>query len=108
MDFFTNLPIHTFAKGLQDYHVKVAKPLFAGILAKADYHIFKTDQDYTLIDGTTATDFGNELDITLVKKYNDNVKLVGGYSIFTAGDIFKENKGEGDANWFYLMTIVNF
>lgn len=98
MDYFLNLPLHTGGLGLQDIHVKISGVKLAGHVLNVSYHIFSADQ---------STDaFGDELDITLVKKYADNVKIVGGYSIFMPGKLKVENGQNG--SFAYLMTIVNF
>ncbi len=104
MDYFLNLPENTNNRGLNDLHFKIAGIKLAGIVLKGSYHIFTSD--IAAANGDTA--YGNELDLTFIKKYSENVKFVGGYSIFTPGDIFKAERGEDNSNWLYLMTIVNF
>ena len=53
-------------------------------------------------NGSTTTNFGSEIDLTLSYKYNDNVMIEGNASLFSPGDIFKEKKGSDNATWFYL------
>jgi len=98
MDYFLNLPVHTSGLGLQDIHVKVSGIKFAGHVVNAAYHMFSADQ--------SSESFGNELDITVVHKLLNNVKLVGGYSIFMPGKLNVEDGTNG--SFAYLMTIVNF
>jgi len=98
MDYFLNLPVHTGGLGLQDIHVKMSGLKVAGHVVNVAYHMFNADQ--------SSDSFGNELDITLVKKYADNVKIVAGYSIFMPGKLKLENGANG--SFAYLMTIVNF
>jgi hypothetical protein len=98
MDYFLNLPIHTNGLGLQDIHVKVSGVKVAGHVLNAAYHIFNADQ--------SSDSFGNELDVTVIHKLADNVKLVGGYSIFMPGKLKAEDGSNG--TFAYLMTIVNF
>jgi len=98
MDYFLNLPDHTGGLGLQDIHVKLSGLKFAGIGAKAAFHIFNAPQ--------SDDSFGNELDITLVKKYSENVKFMAGYSMFIPGTLKATDGAIG--NFAYLMTIVNF
>jgi len=107
MDYFLNIPVHTYGKGLMDIHGKVSiSPCEKSTIALA-YHMFNANADYTLANGNTSTAFGSEMDLTLIYKYNKVVKFQGGFSMFTPGDIFKETKGEDTANWGYLMAIVN-
>ena len=98
MDYFLNLPVHTGGLGLQDIHVKLSGLKFAGHTLKLAYHIFNADQ--------SDDSFGHELDITLVKKYSENVKFVAGYSMFIPGTLKATDGAIG--NFAYLMTIVNF
>jgi hypothetical protein len=126
MDYFLANPTN----GLNDMHFKLSGLSFKGINMKLAYHIFNTDTPYEIFadskpiindDGTesgnfydafNSTDLGSEIDLTFVKKYNDNVKFVAGYSTFTAGEVFSHDLWKGDksktADWFYLMTIINF
>ncbi|MBC8346809.1 MAG: alginate export family protein [Candidatus Marinimicrobia bacterium] len=98
MDYFLNLPVHTGGLGLQDIHVKLNGFKFSGHVINVAYHMFNADK--------SSDSFGNELDITLVKKFADNVKFVAGYSMFMPGKLKAENGENG--NFVYLMTIVNF
>ena len=107
MDYFLNIPKHTYGKGLIDIQGKVGVVPFNKFLLTATYHIFNSSTDYTLINGNTSTSFGSEIDVTLVYKYDKLVKFVGGFSFFTPGDIFKENRGEDSSTWTYLMAIVD-
>ncbi len=98
MDYFLNLPVHTAGLGLQDIHVKMSGLKVAGHKINVAYHMFGADQ--------SNESFGNELDVTLIKKYADNVKIVAGYSIFIPGKLKSESSV--NASFAYLMTIVNF
>ncbi len=101
MDYF---PTGAGALGLNDIHVKLSGFEIAGVKLNAAYHIFTSEYE-----SGGDSDFGNELDLTCVKKYNDNVSFVGGYSMFTKGGLdIGSNIGEDNSSWFYLMTIVNF
>jgi hypothetical protein len=107
MDYFLNIPTHTYGLGLMDIQVKGSiVPVNKFKLALA-YHMFNANADYTLLDGSTSTTFGSEMDLTLSYKYSSNVNFVGGFSFFAPGDIFKETKGEDSSMWTYLMAIVN-
>jgi len=113
MDYFMNIPA-TFALkgtnglGLMDMHVKLsAKPRPKGLIRLA-FHMFNTVEDYTsTVDQSTMTALGNEVDLTMKRKYNNNVTFVGGASMFMPGDIFKEVKGEDNSTFFFLQSIFN-
>ncbi|MCF6269314.1 MAG: alginate export family protein [Melioribacteraceae bacterium] len=107
MDYFVNIPKHTYGLGLMDIQVKGSIVPIQKLKVALAYHIFNANADYTLIDGSTSASFGSEIDLTLSYKYSGNVKFVGGFSFFTPGDIFKERKGEDSSNWTYLMAVVN-
>ncbi|VAX28678.1 hypothetical protein MNBD_IGNAVI01-1616 [hydrothermal vent metagenome] len=107
MDYFLNIPRHTYGKGLIDIQGKASIVPFAKFIIMAAYHMFKSSADYTLISGDTSTNFGSEIDITLAYGYSKLIKFVGGFSYFTPGEIFKETKGEDSSNWTYVMAIVN-
>ena len=111
MDYFLNIPAHTGNLGLTDIVVGLKASPMPDHMVKVDFHIFNTAEDYTLTDssGSTATDLGTEIDITLARKYNSNVKFVLGASFFTPGDVMKEMKGNEDsASWFYWMAVIKF
>ena len=63
MDYFLNLPVHTYGKGLMDMHGKLnltmpCKKTNVGVA----FHLFNSTADYTLADETTSTSFGSEID----------------------------------------------
>ncbi len=107
MDYFLNIPNHTYGLGLMDIHVKASIAPAKKLKVALAYHMFNANADYTLIDGSTSTNFGSEMDLTLSYKYNSNVNFVGGLSFFSSGDIFKETKGEDSSMWSYVMAVVN-
>ncbi len=108
MDYFLNLPVHTYGLGLQDLYATLSLRPYPGLMAKATAHLFQAAQDYTLQDGSKTRTFGNEVDLTLAYRYGENLGVSGGFSVFLPGDIFKEQRGEDPATWFYLMTTVTF
>ena len=107
MDYFLNIPNNTYGLGLMDIHAKTSIVPFEKFKLALAYHMFNANADYKLVDGSTSTSFGSEIDLTLAYKYDSNVKFVGGFSIFAPGDIFKETKGKDSSMWSYLMAIVN-
>ena len=125
--------------GLQDFAIKTKMSPREGWLLKADWHQFWTDVDLSenatiaaldLKNGTgtvapgTATDWskdlGNELDITLVHKYNSNAKIVFGYSHYWNSSLFSalnpaqqqagaaSNVEGDDSDWAYVMIDTKF
>lgn len=108
MDYFTNLPIHTNLRGLVDSHVKFALVPITRTKAILAVHNFKSAEKYTLSDNSTATDFGNEIDLTLKHQYNSSFSIIAGLSYFTPGEIFKKTKGQDASTWFFLMSSVKF
>jgi len=122
--------------GLQDFAIKTKMTPRDGWLLKADWHQFWTDVDLgansTLaaldISGAGAPgsatdwskDLGNELDITLVHKYNSNAKIVFGYSHYWNSALFSalnpaqlqagaDTNVEGDdSDWAYVMIDTKF
>ena len=107
MDYFLNIPTHTYGLGLMDIHAKASIVPAKKLKVALAFHMFNANADYTLLDGSTSTSFGSEMDLTLSYKYSSNVNFVGGFSFFAPGDIFKETKGEDSSMWTYLMAIVN-
>ncbi len=56
-----------------------------------------------------STDAGQEWDLTVKYGYSENLKLVGGYSVFIPGEAAKERSGGSDnAEWGYIMSLVTF
>lgn len=98
MDYFLNLPVHTDGLGLQDVYVKMSGLKLSGHVLNVVYHMFNADQ--------SSDSFGDELDITVVKPFADNVKFVGGYSIFMPEKLMEEDGANG--SFVYLMISVNF
>ena len=105
--------------GLQDAAIKAQINPVAGWTLKADYHVFNTAVGVAgspLRSGTQGggvTDssrLGEEIDLTLVTKYNANTKVMFGYSNFTTGEALRNLRGLGndDANWFYTQVHVGF
>ena len=115
--------------GLQDFAVKWKMNPVAGWTAKIDQHFFWTAESAVANPGTLGLTLanrddgnylGNELDVTLVNKYNANTKVMIGYSNFNGSATFKAiknqsagggggvNSGGNDANWFYVQFDVKF
>ena len=122
--------------GLQDFAIKGKMSPAAGWILKADWHQFWTDIDLGENPTTAALDIsgagapgvltdwkkdlGNELDLTLVHKYNSNAKVVFGYSHYWNSALFAalnpanqlsgvdSNTDNGDQDWAYVMIDTKF
>ncbi|GJQ62430.1 MAG: hypothetical protein SCALA702_14830 [Melioribacteraceae bacterium] len=108
MDYFINIPASTFGLGLTDIHVKAGMAPHKKVGLNAAFHLFSSVEDYTLLNGDTSTSFGTEIDLTAKYAYKDNISFTTGFSFFSAGDIFKETRGEDVSYWSYFMTTVTF
>jgi hypothetical protein len=110
----------TCGLGLQDAAIKAQISPAPGWTLKADFHWFTTavgvagSPQRSLTNGggvTESSDLGQELDLTLVNKYNANTKIMMGYSHFTQGNAMgalRTTYGNDDANWFYTQIHVGF
>ena len=108
MDYFLNVPAHTLGLGLTDIHGKIGLSFTEKLSGGLNFHIFKSNEDYTMLDGSTSSSFGTEVDLTLIYKSSKSLSLQGGISIFSPGEIFEEVRGEDTSLWAYLMTVFNF
>ena len=107
MDYFTDIPAHTYGLGLLDIHGSFSILPVKKLITVLAIHYFRSVQKYTLLAKSETNNFGIEGDLTIRYFYNDNFTLQGGASLFLPGDIFKEKRGKNNAFWFYIMTIVN-
>jgi hypothetical protein len=111
MDYFLNIPVHTGGLGLVDYHGRLSLKPMKKCKVMLDYHYFSSVEDFVYLDdeGEEATSkaFGNEVDLTWSRKYNDNFSFAVGASVFVPGEIFEMVRGEDTSSWFYLMTVFN-
>jgi Alginate export len=103
MDYFLNLPVHTFGLGLMDIHATLAIKPSAKTALALKYHNFQSAKDSVV----NSKNFGSEFDLTFKLKYSKTLTFVAGASLFTPGDVFKAAGREDSGNWFYLMTIFN-
>ena len=112
----------TCGLGLQDTAVKAQISPAPGWTLKADYHWLNTAVGVAGSPirannsaGDRMTDdseLGQELDVTLVNKYNANTKIMVGYSNFQNGAALRALRGAGYGNdtaeWFYTQIHVGF
>jgi hypothetical protein len=107
MDYFTDLPTHTYGLGLMDLIGKLEVMPIENLKTTVMGHIFNANADYKLKSGSNTRNFGSEIDLLLNFTYNVNITFEGGATLFLPGDIFQEKKGTGSSTWFYLMAVVN-
>ncbi len=107
MDYFTDLPTHTYGLGLMDLIGKLEVMPIENLKTTVMGHIFNANADYKLKSGSKTRNFGSEIDLLLNFTYNANITFEGGAALFLPGDIFQEKKGTGSSTWFYLMAVVN-
>ena len=131
MDQFTNAANQgTALYGLNDYAIKAKFNLDDKNILKIDLHHFDTQTDISGSDADTIVaqtgnasiggnaldqDLGQELDLTLVHKYDSNTKIVAGYSHYwtthtlAALNAQGGNRGDNqDQDWMYLMIDTKF
>jgi len=119
--------------GLEDYALKTKFKVSDKNTFKADFHHFQTQTDLTNGDsdtlrsndsshgsattGTMSGDLGQEIDLTLVHKYDSNTKIVAGYSHYFTTTAFSTLNGGGgtagsnsndDQDWWYMMVDTTF
>jgi hypothetical protein len=95
--------------GLQDVYGKAWVKLPHGIVGKAAYHLFTTEQEVLLADGPD-NDLGTELDITLSRKIPTGLDVLVGGGLFFPGNIPTDMPawGEETGSWFFLQGTVPF
>jgi len=117
--------------GLNDYALKVKLKVSDKNTFKMDIHHFETQTDLsdndsdTIRDNTSATtlqgamdsDLGQEIDLTLVHKYDANTKLVLGYAHYFSTTTHSQLNGGGgtagsgsndDQDWMFIMADTKF
>jgi len=104
MDYFTNIPFHTYSRGLMDLHLGLSGQPVDPLKFSLKGHLFQSSQKYTLSDGSSARTFGTELDLIIDYRYNAHAQFQGGVAIFLPGTIFKETRGKDDALFFYISS----
>jgi uncharacterized ParB-like nuclease family protein len=110
----------TCGLGLSDAAIKAQISPVPGWTVKADYHWMYTAEGVGANKRragtatgivTDSSELGQELDVTVVNKYNANTKIMLGYSHFMQGPALSALRpayGNDDANWFYTQIHVGF
>ena len=124
MDLLSGAGNGTSGLGLTDLAIKASIQPMDKWTLKADYHWFGSEVDPSsnatvragvnagtpAIGANTDEDIGQELDVTLVHKYNANTVISAGYSVFNTEQLYDElNSARGHtAQWAYLQFDVKF
>lgn len=104
-DLFTDLPVHTGGRGLQDMAVKGMWKLAEDWRVNVDVHSFRMADKGDLDSGH----FGEEIDIVATWTYSANVDLQGGFSYVFQDDAWSEiGRLSEDMTWMYVMLDVKF
>jgi hypothetical protein len=106
MDLFTNIPLHTAGRGLQDLALKGRYRLKDDVDMGLEVHTFRLAATGSIPSGR----LGEEADLDLRWAYARGVSLSGGASYFVPGDAWSGVLGHPDRNivWGYLMLGVAF
>jgi hypothetical protein len=106
MDLFTNIPVQTGGRGLQDLAAKGSYRLSDGVDLSLDFHAFRLA---ATADGEAAR-IGEELDLELRWAYAPGVVVSGGASYFVPAEAWSAVLARPDRNtgWGYVMLGVRF
>ncbi len=114
MDYFLNIPAHTLGLGLMDIHGTVSIVPAKELSTSLKFHLFRGNEDYTLVNGNASKDFGWEADFSATYEYDANTNFQLGFSLFGPGEIMKDagnplpQKGDDISTWGYFLTTINF
>lgn len=108
MDYFLNIPVHTGGLGLTDALLAYTFPKFGRVIPRLVGHWLMTAED----SAAGNNDLGVEVDTQVVVAIVDGVKLVGGYSLFLAGDAMvdlgRAAKSGEDGHWGWAQLDLQF
>ena len=104
-DLFTNIPVHTAGRGLQDLAVKGTYAPHERVALAFDLHSFRV----AARDGLTTGHLADEADLTVGYRYTKNFGVLGGFSRVWVADGFEQigRLGE-DVTWLYVMVDLAF
>jgi hypothetical protein len=106
MDLFTNIPVHTAGRGLQDLAARGSYRLRDGVDLGVDFHAFRL----AATADAEAARIGEEVDLELRWAYAPGVAVSGGASYFAPAEAWSAVLGRPDRNmvWGYVMLGVRF
>ena len=104
-DVFTNLPVHTGGRGLQDLAARLSISPMRGLILSVDGHAFFAARK----SGSDSRRFGEELDFAVSLPIRRSAKLKAGLSYFYAADALADvGRLRHDIRFGYLLADVSF
>jgi hypothetical protein len=103
MDLFTNIPVHTSGRGLQDVALKTTFGPAPAMTLQADLHVFLVAAG----DGLASGRIGEEIDLTARWALTPDVAVSAGGALFRPGDAGIV-PGDNVRSWLFLMADVVF
>jgi hypothetical protein len=104
-DHFTNIPLHTAGRGLQDIAVKGSFVAASDVTFRAEVHSFHAARNAGLSTGH----FGEEIDLTASYGYSPNLGLSGGFAYVLAADGWGNiGRLTENAAWSFVMVDARF
>ncbi len=104
-DLFTNIPVHTAGRGLQDFALKATFAASERVGIDADLHAFRFAEQRRL----SSARVGEELDLTLRWTVRPGLGFTGGYTrVFHAAGLSAINRLTEDMDFAYAMLNVAF
>jgi hypothetical protein len=81
-DIFTNIPLHTGNRGLQDIALKSGYNVSSAVTVNGELHQFRA----AAAKGLASADFGREADLAATYRYSPKLAVNGGASYYARGD----------------------
>lgn len=107
-DYFTNIPIDTYGRGLQDFALKLKTPLAGTSVLDIHFHYFVLAEPFETFQGKDKSALGFEADMMATIPLMKNVRLLGGYSLITPTQFAKDiTGGDSPGHWLWTMLDVN-
>ena len=104
-DYFTNIPVHTAGRGLQDAAVKGTFAPQEDVTVGFEVHSFHLAQS----GGLATSHLAEEVDLSVTYGYTSNLRFTGGFTrVFVADGFGEIGRLTEDATWAYLMADVTF
>jgi hypothetical protein len=104
-DIFTNIPVHTANRGLQDVAVKSAYEVSKAVTINGDVHQFIAAASR----GLASADFGREADMNGTWRYAPGLSVNVGASYYSRGDGMDAIHRAVDSQFFtYIMLNATF
>ncbi|KAB2908619.1 MAG: alginate export family protein [Ignavibacteriales bacterium] len=108
MDYFKLIATSTWNLGVMDFYAYYKMALAPWLAAKLTGHYFNSDVVLKLNNGDELSNYGTEVDLSFLAKYNEYINFMFGGATFLPGDIFKNKFGDETAFWFYAGFQLSF